>query len=471
MASGIANATGVQFASGQAYFDNLITNFFLPIIADARNNSSVLWSLLSKKAPTQVSGDFIVWPLRVGRNRGRNAIRPGGQLPDPGNQGAKTCIAQVRTYMGRVKIDGETMRRGVTNGGAFIEPVMFELEGQVDDIMVDHNRMAHNDGSGRLCEYVSGTTTVTARINQSIEGASTCTTSPTLHLEVGDRIAFYAPGTDAMRTKSTGSQVGLYVIAVSGNTFQVSLTPGGAAVDVTADSSGVTAGDWVVRYSTEAATKNVTASGAARGELTGIGGIISDAGVLNGLGASSARQQGATDFTVTSNASANFQGNAATSTNPWNQAVILDNGTSGARPLTFRLLQQALSDFEEKNNGDTKFMLFPYGTYNAFVALADADKRYVNTTEIATGHKVITFNGVAAIKDRFCYGNRVIGLDTDQLAYMEVEALRPTDYQDVPRWTKAQDFDEYFTGYVTSGEIICEGPRQRAGWALVDLSA
>src|SRR5690242_7826615 len=122
MASGIQNATGVQFASGQPYFDHILTNFFLPNLADARNNSSVLWTMLKKKAPTQIAGEYVTWPMRVGRNRGRNAIRAGGQLPDPGAQGAKTCIAMPRIYMGRVKMDGEVMRRGVTNGGAYIEP-------------------------------------------------------------------------------------------------------------------------------------------------------------------------------------------------------------------------------------------------------------------------------------------------------------------------------------------------------------
>lgn len=471
MASGINNATGVQYTSGQPFFDHLVTNYFMPTLVDARNNSSVLWSLIRKKSPEKISGDFCVWPLRFGRNRGRNAIRPGGQLPDPGSQGAKTCIAQTRVTMGRVKVDGETMRRGQTDGGAFIEPIMFELEGQVDDLMLDYNRYAHNDGSGRLCEYVSGTTTVTARINQSIEGAASCQTSPTLWLEVGDRIAFYAPATDAYRVKATGTQVGLYVIAISGATFQVSLTPGGVAVDVTADTSGVTAGDWVVKYSTESATKNVTQSGAARAEMMGIGGIISDAGCLDGTGASSVRQQGATDFTATSTATANFQGNGATSTNPWNQAVILDNGVGGARPLTFRLLQQAISNFEEQNNGDCKFLMSGYSTYNSAVALADGDKRYINTTTLSTGHTVLTFNGVPWIKDRWCYGNRVLGMDLDMLSYLEVEALRPTDYQDTPRWDKTQDFDEYFTGYVMSGNLaVTGGPRQRFAFGLVDLS-
>lgn len=477
MASGVENATGVSFTSGQPFFDNIITNFFINTLADARNNSSVLWSILRKKAPTSVSGEFMTWPIRYGRNRGRNAIRPGGQQSDPGSQGAKTCIANVRIYQGRVKIDGDTLRRGRTDGGAYLEPVMFELEGQVDDIMIDHNRMAHNDGSGRLCEYVSGTTTVTARINQSIEGAATCPTSATIYLEVGDRIAFYASATDAYRAKATGSQVGLYVIAVSGNTFQVSLTPGGAAVDVTADTSGVTAGDWVVRYSTEAATKNVNAAGGARAEIMGIGGMGSDAGCLDGTGAANpalsaggnSRQNGSYAYTATSVATANFQGNLADSTNPWNQAVVSDS-PSAARPLTFRLLQQVISDYEERNNGNTEFMLFPYGTYNSLVALADPDKRYVNTTEIATGHKVITFNGIAGIKDRFMYGGRVVGVDTQQITYMENEPLRSDDYLDTPRWQKVPNYDEWFTGYVTSGNLVVEGPRQRAIWVLCDLS-
>src|SRR5688572_26049542 len=129
MASGIENASGVSFASGQPYYDHFLTNFILSIMADARNNSTVWWSQLKKVPTTPTSGRFIIFPVRTTRNTGRNAIRPGGLLPDPGSQGGATYSTETRTFMGRIKIDGETLRRGKTNGGAFITPETLEIDG------------------------------------------------------------------------------------------------------------------------------------------------------------------------------------------------------------------------------------------------------------------------------------------------------------------------------------------------------
>lgn len=481
MAAGIDNATGVNFAVGSAYAEHFMTNFFRPLISDARNNSSVWYNMLKKVGQEPVSGRFIVWPIRTSRNPGRGAIRPGGQLSDPGSQGGATAFLETRTYQARIKIEGEIFRRGKTNGGAFIDAITLEAEGQVDDIMVDCNRMAHNDGSGRLAQTTStkagAVTTLVLVVNQDIEGAATCTTKPTIYLEVGDRIGFYDAATDTLRI--SGGQVGFYVTTIpTSSTITIGLTPGGASVNTnTFDTLAGT--EWIVRVNTD------TVSGAAAGrkscggrnEPAGLAGIMSDAGVIDGngsagLGTASVfnQQTGQNDYSTTSTASAGFQGNLCSLSFPWNRAVVLDNG-GVARALSESLLQQSFSDAEEQNNANIALLLSAYGTYNSYVKLLTPDKRYNNTTDLHGGHKMLDFNGVPWFKDRFAYGNRVYGINTDAFTVFETEPLQPLSQQGIHTWERLKDTDAYWMGQIMSYNVAISDVRQRAGFVLVDLSS
>jgi len=487
MAAGIENALGVSiFSSGTTFSnfaDNLMTQFFLPILADARNNSTVLYNLVQKAESFDTSGRFIVWPVRTTRNTGRNAFRHGGQLADPTAQGAATYFAESRKYHGRVKIDGDILRRGRTNGGAFITAQELELQGQVDDITVDYNRMLHSDGSGRLGELVKASSTwasgiLAVRWNQDIEGAPSMTTAafgkPTQFIEVGDRIGLYAPGTDAIRAAAAApTNTGWYVISKTNTTVTVSNTPGGAAADLsTATGSnleaGATLGDWIVRVGQD--TSATKLGSAARAEIMGIGGMFTDAGVLDGLGAGSSQQVGAYAYTATSAASAPFQGQGATTANPWNQAIVLDNAGNGLRALTEALLQQAFSDAEEINNAEIDLILSPYGTYNSYLKLLTPDKRFNDTLELRGGHKMLSFNGVPWYKDRFSYPGRVYMLALNMLRRFEVEPLSPLDYLGVGRWERLANFDAYFSGYIAEeqmGVLV----RNKIGALLTELNA
>lgn len=471
MASGIENAAGVQFASGQPYYDHFLTNFILSIMADARNNSTVWWNQMKKVPTTPVSGRFIIFPVRTTRNTGRNAIRPGGLLPDPGSQGGATYSTETRTFMGRIKIDGETLRRGKTNGGAFITPEMLEIDGQIDDMQVDLNRMAHGDGSGRLAEIVSYVgTTITLKINSSVEGAATCSTRPTIYLEVGDRIGFYLPGgtgTETVRSTTAG-QEGVYVKTIlSNSTIEIALTPGGAAVNVSAYTTPPAANDWVVRASQEDVNVASGIDTSAQNEMMGLEGIMSDAGVLDGQGASGSQQSGANAF---GNATqTNFQGIACTTSQPYNRGVVLDN-SGVARPMTNELLQQAISDAEELNNAEIELILSDYAQYNKFVALQTPDKRYNDTLDLKAGHKVATFNGLPWFKDRMALGNRVKFIAMNQYQYCETEPLQNLNPLDVGKWERLKDRDAYWMGHVTSGQLVVT-VRQRTGGHLVDLQS
>ena len=477
-ASVVEQAPGVSFGDtgASSFSSNVITNFFLPVLADARNNSTVMWNYIKDAEGFNVSGNYIVWPVQYGRNTGHNSIRPGGTLPEPNSEQYRTYTTNTRTSFARVKVDGETLRRAKTNGGAFVDAVMRETESMVDNITVDLARQIHNDGSGRMGQVqatISGSTTsVVVKYNASIEGAPSLMSGatsllgkPTMFLEIGDRIAFMASD-GTLRALTTGGQNGFYVLAITATTITVEVTQGsGTAVLASAFATAPTAGDFIVRASAEIVVDSKSTSYCA--EMTGLGGIISDADVLDGIGVSTAGQQsGASNFTGTATG---FQGIASASF-AFNQGVVNDNGGSGLRALTEAMMQQALSDTEEINNANVDLICMPYGTYNSFLKLVLPDRRFNNTTDLKGGHRTLDFNGLPVVKDRFCYPGRVLFVATDMIRRFTVEPLRPINYQGTTTWERLRDTDAYWTGWVVS-ENVGALVRNKTGAVLSELSA
>lgn len=476
--------SGVVYgATGASYFDNVMTNWFLANFPDAKNNGCVLLPMIDAQATEAVGGKAIIFPVSYGRNTGtQNIGMPDGTLANPripvaGRQQYKTMATRTRQGMATIAIDGATHRNAKTNGGAYADALVLEMAKVMDDQKIDRARQVHNDGSGRLAEVASvATTTVTLRVNSSIEGATNTrgvgTLDQTGWLDVNQRIAFIT--NDATPTPITidATQQGVYILTIgqSGNnvTITCSLTPGGAAVDLSAE---LTAGDWILRAADEECSSYLDTSW--RAELTGIGGIMSDANILDGVGVTSASQQLADNFTAVAGTS--FQG-VPVSGNTWNQAVVLDNGGAGNRAISYELMQQSVSDAEKRNNAQIQFGLMSYETYNSYVALATPDKRYDNTLNLQTGHTTLSFNGIPLFKDRFCYQNRVYWLDLSPLRRLETQAMTSLNIgEGMQAWERVYEggipTDKYWRGWVWQDQLaVCEGVRERMGAVLTELA-
>ena len=467
----VTATNGVQYTSGQPYYDNLLTNYFLQMLPDARNNSNVLLSMIDKRPTQAVSGKFIVFPVRFGRSTGLNNVGYGGLIPDPGNQNALTYSTITRKGMARIALDGDTIRHGKTNGGAYAEAMQIEMEGIIDDIMIDRARQVHNDGSGRIAEIKTNgsSTSLTLKVNSSIEGAATTRAAGTLdkYIEPGMRLAKFpnSGGSSTAWDASSNYVIIVATVTTSGSDVVITATDtAGTAITFTANAA---AGDWIVRCSSGSTTAQVIKDTAYRREMMGIGGVFSDTGTLNGMVSSGSQQSAAESDTVTSTAF--FQGISAT-TQAFNRAVVLDNGGSGNRPLTEELMQQAISDAEEINNANIELILSSFPTYNSYVKLLTPDKRYNNTLELAGGHKTLTFNGVGWVKDRFCYQNRVYFLALDQFHILETSPLQALVGGDVTTWERLQDLDKYWRGWTWEDNMIVE-VRNRTGAVLTELSS
>jgi len=375
----VTATNGVQYTSGQPYYDNLLTNYFLQMLPDARNNSNVLLSMIDKRPTQAVSGRFIVFPVRYGRSTGLNNVGYGGLIPDPGSQNAATYSTITRKGMARIALDGDTIRHGKTNGGAYAEAMQIEMEGIIDDIMIDRSRQVHNDGSGRIAEVktAGSTTTLTLKVNSSIEGAATTRAAGTLdkYIESGMRLAKFNNAGVASAWDASNYVIVVDQVAVSGSDVTITAnSTTGSAITFTASSA---VGDWIVRASSTATptAAQPIRDTAYRREMMGIGGVFSDTGTLNGMVGSGSQQSAAESDVVTSTTF--FQGIA--STQDFNKAIVLDNGGAGNRPLTEELMQQAISDAEEINNANVELLLSSFPTYNSYVKLLTPDKRYNNT--------------------------------------------------------------------------------------------
>ncbi len=485
--NGVAyNTQSYGSQSGAGYYDNLLTNYFLQLLPDARNNSTVLLSMIDKRPHQAVSGKYIVFPVRFGRSTGLNNVGYGGVIPDPGFQPSLTYSTITRKGMARIALDGDTIRHGKTNGGAYAEALQIEMEGIVDDIMIDRARQVHNDGSGRIAEVATITTTVpasgllsiTLRVNQNIEGGATTRAAGTLdkYIEPGMRISFFSDvGVLQTFTEAgPGTACSIFTVrnvSVSGASVTLELADGlnGTFAAGAAAANSIGAGSWIVRcgLSGAKAVSPARVDTAYRREMMGIGGVFTDTGVLNGMGAAGSQQSAAEDDT--GNSLLYFQGITAAN-QAFNRAVVLDNGGAGNRPLTEELMQQAMSDAEEINNANIELILSSFPTYNSYVKLLTPDKRYNNTLELQGGHKTLTFNGVGWVKDRFCYQNRVYFLALDQFHILETAPMQPLVGGDVTTWERLPDLDKYWRGWTWEDNMIVE-VRNRTGAVLTELAS
>lgn len=443
---------GGQVYAGD-YHDHVVTDWYLPIFVDARNNSAVLWSLMPSTSEN-IAGKFVTYPVRKGRNEGISAVGHRGKIADPGAGSADQHTFMTRTVFARVLIDGETYDDARNNAAAYVDLVTFELEGLIDDIIQEQNRMLHSDGSGRLCEVVGeAALTVTVEINQDVEGSATCDTAPTRHIRPGMKLAFVEPD-------GTGLKHATVVTVPSDTTFTIDAITSGSGDDTGAT---INAGDWVV-HTAGVSTGYALKDCAFRHEPMGFEGIMSDANIADGNGLA-VGQTGADGDTTAGGVG--FQGLDATAAgNEFNQAVVRDNG-GVKRAITEDLLQEAIWEAERRNNADIGLLLSNGGPYNDYVSTLVTDKRFNDTQDLKGGHKTLDFNGLPWVKDRSALDNRVKGIDMDQVRVYEKTPLSYVDWNG-QKWKRLEDDEDYQLAMkyrCTVGTDV----RQRIGFHLVDL--
>lgn len=376
----VSSATGLEFTSGQAFYDNIIRDYFLDAVADTVIYPNELLRMLERSSMwVSHEGKNVVYPIHTSGNVGVNAIASTGNLPDPGSQGYSKYTYPMRYLYGRILVDGLSHSASRSDVASWLRDRASEIKGVALDMSRLRNRCFHNDGSGRLAEIDSGggTTTLLLKANSGIESPTTVDETafpPTTFITAGRRYMMLASG---------GTSAEVVTVTSVDDDDQITVP-----VNATAN------GDWIVEVSSTASTS--TADSGYKNEPQGLAGIFSDANPSDGV-------------------ATGFQGvDSSLAANSWHRATIQANGGT-ARALTEALLQKAWSTAIKTAESNIDCLMSSFGMVNTYIDLLVGDKRFVNTTKLEGGSTAITFNGTPWVADRDCYSNRVYFIDKSNL--------------------------------------------------------
>ena len=280
----------------------------------------------SSGVTNETPGRYVTFPLHVRRNGGLGSRNEGEALPVAGQQGYTAARIGLKSgYLG-ISLTGHAIDQSDTNPKAFAKALDEEMERGRIDYKRDFNRQLYGNGSGALA-------TVTA------PGTGVNTIS------VNDARAFWAGAhvVDIVTLPST--------IAVTKRTVTaVSLVPG--AHTITIDGAAIN----------PVVGQIITITGSLNREVTGLGAIISDSGLLY---------------------------NVNPATEPvWRSEVDLNGGI--ARALSESIMLQMV-DRIRSNGGKTSVIMTDDGTYRAYWNLLSQLRTFVNTQDFTGGFKGLAF--------------------------------------------------------------------------------
>lgn len=321
----------------------LLKNVYSPAIEEQQNLAAIIRKRFSKAKGERMGGDHLEVAVRVGGNRaGVGARLSDDPLPSPGRQQEKKFIIYDRWMTGVIKVYEKDVENSKGDDQAFINHLDDEVTQMPKDILKHMNIMTYGDGSGTL------TLVKNATVNSLTFIGATGTAFGqwgTRYLQVGDQIDIWDAAFVNQRTPAGG-------VAIT------AVTPATQTVAVSA-------------ALTLAATDVVVRANSQNKEYVGL-------------------------WLATDNSSAVvFQG-LSRATFPTLQGNVID--AAGAT-LSEALLQQIQSAVEVASGEYNDMFVVSHAQWDAYVALGQALKRYVNTMKLDRGFMELDYNGVPFIKD------------------------------------------------------------------------
>ena len=278
----------------------------------------------------ETNGKYVIFPVHVRRNGGLGSRNESEALPTAGQQGyAAARLALKSDYLG-IELTGHSIDMSDTNPKAFAKSLDEEMERGRADFKKDLNRQIYGNGSGAI-------TTVRAVV--------TSTTIPVVDARlfwVGSHVI------DVVTAPST-------VVASARTVTARDLTPGANTITISGAAVTTVVGQLI------------TLTGSVNREITGLGAIIANSGVLYNI-------------------------NPATEPE-WTSEVDSNGGTPRAlsEGLMLRLVDRVRS-----RGGKTTAVLTDDGSFRAYWALLSQLRGFTNTQDFSGGYKGLSFSAGAS---------------------------------------------------------------------------
>ena len=324
----------------------ILKNVYSDAIVEQQNLAAVIRKRFTKAKGTRMGGDHLEVSIRIGGNRaGVGARLSDDALPVPLRQQEKKFQIFDRAVFGVIKVYDKDIQNTRENAQAFINHLDDEVTQIAKDTTKVQNIDTYMDGSGTLATVNASTVATAIFVGKT---GTAFGLFGTRYLQLNDQIDIWDPTFTTQRTPAGG----LTITALVPSTQTVTLS-----ANVT-----LTAGDIVVR----ANTVNKTYVGL----------------------------QLATDNST----AVTFQG-LSRATFPITQGNVLDVGGAS---LIEAHLQQIQSLLRRVSGEINDMFVVGDAQWDAYVALGQALKRYVNTMKLDRGFMTLDYNGVPFVYDPDC---------------------------------------------------------------------
>lgn len=321
----------------------LLKNVYSDAIVEQQNLAAVARKLFTKAKGVRLGGDHYEVSIRIGGNRaGVGARNSDDTLPTPLRQQEKKFLVYDRAMFGVIRVFDKDIQNSKDNKQAFINHLDDEVTQVAKDVMKHMNIMTYGDGTGTLTTVNANT----ANSNQFVGASGTAFGKfGTRYLQLNDQIDIWDPTFTTQRTPAGG----VTATNVDPTTQTVTLS----------QNLTLTAGDVVVRANSQ------------NKEYIGL--------------------QLATD----NSSSVTFQNLSRGS-----YAILRGNVVSaGGAGLAESHLQQIISLIEMSSGETPDRFLTGNAQWDAYVALGQSLKRYVNTQKLDRGFQELDYNGIPFLKD------------------------------------------------------------------------
>jgi hypothetical protein len=309
----------------------------------------------SEGVESQVGGKYVTFPIRTRRNQGIGSRNELEALPTAGQQGWASVRVGLKYAYGRVQLSGQVIELVNDNYQAFASAMDLEMTGLKNDLSKDQNRQFYGTNTGTIATLTGANTGNNSFQVAPLTGGQ--------YIEVGQQI-------DIVTSSSNST-----VIASNRQVLSINRTTGVGTFDGAVATTAI--GNVIVR------------TGNYNREITGLGAIVTNTGVLFNV-----------DPTV----------------EPTWQAVVNGNGGT-TRPLSEGLMI-TLTDQVRINGGKTSLILTSLGVRRAYFNLLSQQRRFPSTTTFEGGFQGLAFsNGreIPVIEDVDCPSNTMYFLDESKL--------------------------------------------------------
>lgn len=158
-------------AANLGTLSDILKEYYLGPVAEQLNNEVLLLGRLNASSEDLV-GKRAYIPLHTSRSGGIGARAESAALPTSGNQGYDKAVYDLKYLYGRVQVTGPSMAKTKNEAGAFLQALKGELDGVRNDLQKDLARQVYNDGTAKVaqCGTSTTTTTITLAASGPLEG-------------------------------------------------------------------------------------------------------------------------------------------------------------------------------------------------------------------------------------------------------------------------------------------------------------